>query len=129
MVTQTTPPTTYSLLDKGRDWEGTAACNAAFRKLELRFTLHPILCHFNQDLPTWIKSNASYYGIAAVLMQQQLEDKLWHPVAFISRTLSPAEKNYEVHDKQMLAIVFACVNWRPLLLSCALGFDALTDNV
>ena len=46
----------------------------------------------------------------------------------ISRTLSPAECNYDVHDKEMLAIVFACIEWRALLLSLTNNFEILTNH-
>jgi hypothetical protein len=76
-----------------------------------------------------VESDACDTGIAAILMQQQEDDKLFHPVAFITRTLSPAERNYEVYDREMLAIKYATKVWRPMLHSCASGFDVLTDNV
>ena len=39
-------------------------------------------------------------------------DDKWHPVAFLSKSLSPVERNYEIHDKEMLAIVRALEEWR-----------------
>ena len=47
--------------------------------------------------------------------QQSLEDGKWHPVAFLSKSLSPVERNYEIHDKEMLAIVRALEEWRHFL--------------
>ena len=62
-------------------------------------------------------------------MQQQADNNLYHPIVFISRTLSSAERNYEVHDREMLAIKYATEVWRPMLQLCASGFDVLTNNV
>jgi len=42
--------------------------------------------------------------------------------------MSPAERNYEVHDKEMLAVVYACLQWRPLLPSLSSPFDVITDH-
>jgi len=46
-----------------------------------------------------------------VLSQISLEDKKWHLVAFLSKSLSPVEQNYEIHDKEMLAIIRALQEW------------------
>jgi len=43
--------------------------------------------------------------MGAVLSQISFEDEKWHPVAFLSKSLSPVEWNYEIHDKEMLAII------------------------
>ena len=48
----------------------------------------------------------------AVLSQVSLEDEKWHPVTFLSKSLSPVEWNYEIHDKEMLAIIRALQEWR-----------------
>jgi hypothetical protein len=40
-----------------------------------------------------------------VLSQQQVDDNVWHPVAFLSKALNPVERNYEIHDTEMLAII------------------------
>lgn len=94
--------------------------------LKDRFTTGPILTHFQGRLETRIETDASDYAVAAVLLQRG-DDGLWHPVAFASRTLLPAEKNYEVHNKEMLGVVYACLEWHPLLLSTTLAFTVLTD--
>ena len=46
------------------------------------------------------------------MSQQSPEDNKWHPVAFLSKSLSLVEQNYEIHDKEMLAIVRALEEWR-----------------
>jgi hypothetical protein len=42
---------------------------------------------------------------AAVLSQQQFDDNAWHPVAFLSKALNPVERNYEIHNIEILAII------------------------
>ena len=49
--------------------------------------------------------------MGAVLSQVSLEDEKWHPVAFLSKSLSPIKRNYEIHDKEMLAIIQALQEW------------------
>ncbi len=117
----------YDLTKKEAAFTWTNDCQAAFEALKARFTSKPILRHFEAHLPTRLESDASDYAIGAVLSQQH-EDDLWHPLAYISRTLNPAERNYDIHDKEMLAVVFACIEWRPLLLSLSDPFVVLTDH-
>jgi len=49
-----------------------------------------------------------------VLLQQD-DDGKWHPVAFLSKALSPVKRNYEIHDTEMLAIIRALEKWRHYL--------------
>ncbi|SOV04983.1 uncharacterized protein UDID_17819 [Ustilago sp. UG-2017a] len=65
-----------------------------------------VLWHFNYHLPTRLETDASDFAIAGVLKQEH--EGRWHPVAFYSRKMSSAEKNYEIHDKALLAVV-ACL--------------------
>ena len=50
--------------------------------------------------------------IAGVFSQLDPTDRQWHPVAYFSKTIAPAEYNYEIHDKEMLAIIRALEQWR-----------------
>ena len=106
----------FGLLKKDVIFNWTTDCDTVFTELKQRFTTGPILVHFDGTRQTRIETDASDYALGGVLLQQGPDD-IWHPVAFISRTLQAAEKNYEVHDKEMLVIVYACIEWRPLLLS------------
>ena len=54
-----------------------------------------------------LETDASNFAIGAVLLQLQ-QDNILHPVAFYSRKMIPAETNYPIYDKEMLAIVAAC---------------------
>jgi hypothetical protein len=44
--------------------------------------------------------------------QQQVNNNAWHPVAFLSKVLNPVERNYEIHDTEMLAIIRGLEEWR-----------------
>ena len=48
-------------------------------------------------------------------LSQEQEEK-WKPIAFLSKTMQPAERNYEIYDKELLAIVEALTKWRQYLL-------------
>jgi len=59
-----------------------------------------------QDLePFRIEADSSDFTSGAVLSQQLPREEKWHPVAFYSKFLSPVERNYEIYDKEMLAII------------------------
>jgi len=52
-----------------------------------------------------IEPDSSDFATGAVLSQQLTTDEKWHPIAFYSKSLSSVERNYEIHDKEMLAII------------------------
>jgi len=89
----------------------------AFEELKKRFTTAPILAHFDPTKPVIIETDTSDFAIGAVLSQRDDENRL-HPVAFHSREFQPAEINYEIHNKELLAmkellaIVDAIKHWR-----------------
>lgn len=86
---------------------------AAFQSLKDAFEGEQILRHFDPSLPLELETDASDFALGAVLSQRQ--DGQLHPIAFLSRKFSPPELNYEVHDKELLAIVEACKAWRAYL--------------
>ncbi|MBW0557035.1 hypothetical protein O181_096750 [Austropuccinia psidii MF-1] len=73
-----------------------------------------------------LKTNASNYALGAVL--SQVYDSGAHPIAFDSCKLIPAELNYEIHYKELFAIVWALKRWRDFLLSLSSPFEVLTDH-
>ncbi|MBW0555000.1 hypothetical protein O181_094715 [Austropuccinia psidii MF-1] len=97
-----------------------------FQILKEAFTTAPILAHFNPSLPTIVETDASDYALGAVL--SQVNDSGKHPIAFDSRKLLPAELNYEIHDKELLGIVWALKRWRAFLLSLSNPFEVLKDH-
>jgi len=94
------------LTKKGIKWACTPLCQDAFDTLKKMFTTGPILTHFDDTRPTKLETDASDFALGVVL-SQLCEDQKWHPVAFHSRKFSPAEINYDVHDKEMAPIVAA----------------------
>jgi len=66
------------------------------------------------------------YTIGGVL-SMECEDRLWRPVAFLSKSLNETERNYKIHDKEMLAIIRELENWRHLLEDAHFKFEIWTD--
>ena len=57
-----------------------------------------------------METDTSEHAIGGVLFQEQ--DGKWKPIAFLSRTMQPAEWNYKIYNKELLAIVEALAKWR-----------------
>lgn len=88
---------------------------AAFQLLKDKFSSGPLLVHFDPRLPCRIETDASGFAISGILSQPRpgKNGKVqWHPVAFYSRKMSSAERNYDTHDGELLAIVEAFKHWR-----------------
>ena len=62
-----------------------------------------------------IKVDSSDFATGAVLSQQSVTNGKWHPIAFYSKSLSSVEWNYGIHNKEMLAIIYALEEWRHFL--------------
>jgi len=97
--------------NEGKKWAWNEEAEAAFLDLKRRFTTAPILSHFDAARPVIIEIDASDFAIEAVLSQRDEENRL-HLVAFHSRKFQPVEINYEIHDKELLAMVDAFKYWR-----------------
>jgi hypothetical protein len=65
----------------------------------------PVLRYYNPDLPIMVETDASKGVVTGLLSQQDPETGLWYPIAYFSKTILPAELNYNIHDKEMLTIV------------------------
>ena len=70
--------------------------------------------------------DASEHIIGGVLSQEQ--DRKWKPIAFLSRIMQLAERNYEIYNKELLAIVKALMKWRQYLLDAMKPFEIWMDH-
>ena len=75
-----------------------------------------------------IEADSLDFATGAVLSQENPDDGKWHPVAFLSKSLSLVERNYEIHNKEMLAIVWALEEWRHFLEGTEHQFKIWTDH-
>ena len=115
------------LLKKDRKFDFDDDARQAFQRLKTMFTTAPVLAHFHPDRPSTIETDASDFAIAAVISQPDNNGVL-HPIAFYSRKLTPSELNYEIYDKEMLAIVTAFKEWRAYLEGAAHPITIYTDH-
>jgi hypothetical protein len=100
----------------------------AFSSLKQAFCTAPILSHFDFTKPAIIEVDASDFAYGGVLSQYD-EDDVLHPCAFISKKFNAAELNYEIYDKEMLAIV-KCMygHWRHYLEGSGQQVQVFTDH-
>ena len=99
----------------------------AFDELKRRFMDSPVLTMYDPDRNTRLEVDASGYATGAVLSQEG-DDGKWHPVAFHSESMSDAERNYEIYDKEMLAIIRALQTWRHYLEGLPSKFTIWSDH-
>jgi len=83
-----------------------------------------VLCTFHSGELARIETDALDLVIRACLYQ--LKDGKWHPIAYYSRKMLAAEQNYDIHDKELLAIICALQHWRVYAESC-LELTIFTD--
>ena len=114
------------LTRKDAPWNFDAKCRDAFNALKSAFTTAPILAHYTPDAQLVVETDASDYAVAAILSQWQNGEL--HPLAFFSRTMTATELNYDVHDKELLAIFSAFSTWRHYLEGTTLPVDVVTDH-
>ena len=103
----------YDRMQKKYDgkWEWTDKEQYAFNELKRILTTAPVMVHFNPKAPTKIETDASKY-ICCSIPSQQCEDGKWRPVAYRSKTMQDAKCNYDIHDKELLAIIQALKEWK-----------------
>lgn len=104
----------YKLLKKNTAWEWTDAHAIAFQTMKDSFVTAPIKGHFDPTRDWIMETDSSGGALGAVLLQYQ-EDGFLHPVAYHSQSLAPAELNYKIHNKELLAIVDSLRKWRVYL--------------
>src|SRR5882724_10788609 len=115
------------LTQKGSTWHFSDECRSTFETLKKAFTTAPVHTHWIPDTQITVKTDASDYALAAVLSITTPDGKL-HAIAFHSRTFSTPELNYDVHDKELLAIFEAFKRWRHYLEGSALLINVVTDH-
>ena len=104
------------------------AADHAFETLKRLFTSAPVLTMPDPTKQFVLEVDASETGIGAVLSQRANTDDQLHPCAFFSRKLSPAERNYDVGNRELLAIHDALKEWRHWLEGSSQPFVVMSDH-
>ena len=117
----------HDMVKKDKKWEWTGKQEEAFKELKKRFTEEPVLVAPDIDKKMRIEVDALDYATGGVL-SMECGDGLWRPVAFLSKSLNETERNYEIHDKEILAIIRGLEAWRHLLEGAQYKFKIGTDH-
>jgi len=98
----------------------------AFALLKQLFTSYPVLRNPDPDKRYILDTDASKFAVGATLNQDYSDGR--HPIGFFSKALLPAECNYDIYDRELLAIIYALKQFRYLLLGANHKFLIRTDH-
>src|SRR5258708_4230455 len=116
-----------NLCKKATPWNFGQKETTVFQTLKNTFSTAPVLCHWAPDLQMTVETDASDHVIAGILSVTTKDNEI-RLVAFFSCSLQGAEKNYDTHDKELLAIFEVFKNWRHFLEGSAEVINTVTDH-
>src|SRR6266404_2589540 len=115
-------------------WNWGERQHKAFKELKSCMCSRPVLIQPNFEKPFFLQTDASAYGVGAILLQEgehhtvsSQKPKL-HPIAYYSATFTPTERNYNIYERELLAIMKALTHWRHYLGWTKTPFTILTDH-
>ena len=117
----------HNLFKKEQKWEWTERQKKTFKELKERFVKEPVLTAPNLNKKMRIEVDALNYAMEDVL-SMECEDGLWKPVVSLLKSLNKTERNYEIHNKEILAVIRGLENWRHLLEGTKYKFKVWTDH-
>ena len=103
----------YAMLTSQAKFEWTDACERAFKVLKEDILKSSCLTHYDPSKQLILATDGSPYGVGAVL--SQLEDGIEKPIAFASKTLTPAQRGYSQLDREGLAVIFGVTKFHKFL--------------
>ena len=108
----------------------SAEATQAFDELRQAFTTAPVLRHFDPVRPIRVETDASGYALSGILHQQHSVDgkMQWMPVAFFSRKMVAAERNYDTYDGELLAIVATFKHFRQYVEGAQHQVELISDH-
>ncbi len=117
----------HNLTKKGVTWKWTHVEQKAFDALKEAVAKEPVLLFPQLAKPFEMEVDASAIAIGAVLNQEG-EDGRKHPIAYYSKSFSTPERNYDIYNRELLAIVKALQQWRTYLLGSPHEIIIYTDH-
>jgi len=116
----------HDLTKKSAPWEWGSAQHNAFETLKERFTSYPVLRNPDPTRRYIMDTDASQFAVGATISQDFPDGR--HPIAYFSKSLLPAERNYDIYDRELLAIIYAVKAFRYLLLGAQQKFLIRSDH-
>ena len=105
----------------------------AFETLKSLMCSRPVLKQPDYTRPFFLSTDASAYGVGAVLSQEgetnpRTKKPTQQPIAYYSATFTPTERNYDIYERELLAVIKALTHWRPHLVATKDPVTILTDH-
>jgi hypothetical protein len=111
--------------EKAIQWDDLT--ESAFQQIKRAILAEPVLAMPDPDKEFEVETDASDFAIGGQLGQRDTEGRL-HPIAFFSKKLNGPELNYQIHDKELMAIIEAFKEWRPHLSGTTHQVKVYTDH-
>ena len=117
----------YQLTKKDQKWQFGTKQQEVFDRLIRKMTHAPILAHYDPKKPITIETDASKYVTAGIISQTE-NDGVLRPLPYHSKSMSKSECNYDVHDKELLAMILALEDWQRYIKGSRQQTIILTDH-
>jgi len=115
------------LTRKDEKWKWGEEQQVVFEQLKAVFTTRLVLATPKLDKEFRVEANASNFATGGVL-SVKCDENLWRPVSFISKALNETERNYEIHNKEILGVIRCLEAWRHFLEGARVKFEIWTDH-
>jgi hypothetical protein len=115
------------LTRKDQPWLWTSLQQCAFESLKTTFSSTPVLSIPDTTHPFSIITNTSLLAAGAILLQEDSNTDL-HPCAYFSKTFIAAERNYDIYDRELLAVILALTEWKQYLQGTTHPVTIITDH-
>ena len=115
------------LTKKNLPWNWTLFQQQAFDHLKHLFLSQPVLHIPDLSSPFAIATDAFKYALGAILLQTDSNGE-WHPCSYLSQSFSPAEWNYDIYNRELLAVIHALKTWRHYLHGSPFPIQVFTDH-
>ena len=93
-----------NLTKKNQEWRWSPSCQKAFDQLKEEFSKQPVLSLPNLNKPFAIATDTSKDTSGGILLQADSNGE-WHPCSYLSQSFSPTERNYDIYDRELLAVI------------------------
>jgi hypothetical protein len=123
------------LTQKATPWHWNDNQQKSFETLRDQMCSKPVLRQPNFSKKFFVHTDASAYGVGAILSQEgepnttNPQKPKQHPIAYYSATFTPTERNHDIYEQELLAIIKAITHWRPYLIWTEEPFVIYTDHV
>lgn len=116
------------LTKKDHPFQWTTECQTSFDRLKEAFLSQPVLRNPDPNKQFAIATDASLAATGAVLLQTD-ENGMYHPCGYLSQSFNSAERNYEIFDRELLAVIRALSEWRHYLEGSPHPVIVFTDHM